>query len=109
MVRAVDTCFVAMTRPTTYRGVVFEGHVTNCIVTAGVTIFVIHSPPGFLLGVLVHFAMREVCRSNPHFFWQWRLYLATKAKSLTKHIWGGSRLQPSPIRVRKAAEMPTGA
>jgi type IV secretion system protein VirB3 len=109
MTRAVDTCFVAMTRPSVKWGVPFEGFVANAGLTAGVTVFVIHSPPGFLLGVLVHFALREVCRINPHFFWQWRLWGATKAKSLTRHIWGGSRLQPSPTRVRKAAEMASSA
>lgn len=105
--RTVDTLFVAMTRPTVKWGVPFEGFVANAILTGGVTVGIVHSPPGFLIGVCVHFALREICRINPHFFHQANLYQATKMRSLTKHIWGGSRLQPSPTQVRRAAEMVT--
>ena len=105
--RTVDTLYVACTRPPTKWGVPFQGFVANAALTSGVTVFIIHSPPGFLLGVLVHFALRELCRVDPHFFGKWQLWGTTKARSLTKHVWGGSRLQPSPTRVRKAAEMPS--
>jgi hypothetical protein len=56
-VRTVDTLFVAMTRPSVKWGVPTEGFVVNFFVTFAVTVFLIHRPPGFLLGVFVHFAL----------------------------------------------------
>ena len=105
MPRAVDPLYVAMTRPTMRWGVVFEGFVANAMITSGITVFIIHSPPGFFIGIAVHFALRELCRVDPHFFGKWRLFLKTKARSRTGVIWGGSRLQPSPTWVRRASEV----
>jgi len=87
-------------------GVVDDGFKVNVVFTGLLTCFVIRQPTGFLLGGLVHLTLRELCRIDPHFFRRWSLYLQTKARSLTKHVWGGSRLQPSHVRIRKAAEMP---
>ena len=101
----MDTLFVAMTRPSVKWGVPTEGFVVNFFVTFAVTVFLIHRPPGFLLGVFVHFALRELCRVDPHFFWRWRQFFQTKARSTTGALWGGSRLQPSPVRTRRAADM----
>lgn len=105
MARAVDTLFVAMTRPETKWGVPWDGIRANAAFTMIVTVFIVHSPPGFLLGVGVHFALRELCRVDPHFFYRWKLFFTTKARSTTKAIWGGSRLQPSPSRTRRAADV----
>lgn len=105
MARAVDTLFVAMTRPETKWGVPWDGIRANAVFTMIVTVFIVHSPPGFLLGVGVHFALRELCRVDPHFFWRWRLFLTTKGRSTTKAIWGGSRLQPSPTKGRRPADV----
>jgi type IV secretion system protein VirB3 len=107
MGRAVDTLFVAMTRPEMKWGVPWDGIRANAVLTTIVTVFIIHSPPGFLIGIGVHFALRELCRIDPHFFHRWKLYFTTKARSKTKSLWGGSRLQPSPDRVRSAADMET--
>jgi type IV secretory pathway VirB3-like protein len=88
-------------------GVPFQGFVANALATGAVTVFVIHSPPGFFLGIAVHFALRELCRVDPHFFGKWTLFLNTKARSTTGVIWGGSRLQPSHRHISRAAEMAT--
>lgn len=105
MARAVDTCFVAMTRPATKWGVPWEGFIANGILTGAITVLIVQSPPGFLLGIFVHFGLRELCRVDPHFFVKWTIWLQTKARSTTGIIWGGSRLQPSPLQVRKAVNM----
>lgn len=106
MARTVDTLYVAMTRPTMRWGVVFEGFVANAVFTFAVTVFVVHSPPGFLMGIGIHFGLRELCRVDPHFFGKWTLFFQTKAKSLlTWGTVGGSRLQPTPTRIHKSAEM----
>ena len=103
--RTVDPLYVAMTRPSVSWGVPFQGFVVNFIATSFVTMIVIGRPPGFLLGIGVHFAMRELCRVDPHFFHRWTLFFQTKARSLTKHIWGGSRLQPSQAWTRKPIDV----
>jgi type IV secretion system protein VirB3 len=100
MARAVDTLFVACTRPAMKWGVPFEGFIMNAVVTSVVTVFIIHQPPGFLLAVVVHLALRELSRTDPHFFHRWRLWLKTKAKSATAAAWGGSKLQPTFTRTR---------
>lgn len=105
MKRAVDTLFVAMTRPSMKWGVPFEGFVANAIITGFITFFIIRRPPGFAFGFLIHFILREICRHDPHFFWRWRLFLQTKLRSTTGAIWGGSRLQPSPSETRDAEDM----
>jgi type IV secretion system protein VirB3 len=105
MTPAVDTLFVAMTRPSVKWGVPFEGFAVNFVVTSFLTMLVIHRPWGFAIGVAVHFGMRELCRVDPHFFRRWSLYFQTKARSLTKHLWGGSRLQPSQTWTHKAIDM----
>lgn len=107
MARVVDTLFVACTRPAMKWGVPFDGFVANAVLTSSVTVFLIHSPPGFFLGIGIHFALRELCRVDPHFFGKWRLFLNTKARSRTGVVWGGSRLQPSPSRIRNAREVAT--
>jgi len=99
--------FVALTKPPTKWGVPFDGFVANGIITSAVTVLIIHSPPGFLLGVVIHFGLRELCRVDPHFFRKWRLFAETKMRSRTGVIWGGSRLQPSPYRVTTDAEFAT--
>ena len=105
MTRTVDTLFVAMTRPETKWGVPWDGIKANAVFTMGLTTLIIHNPLGFGIGVAVHFALRELCRTDPHFFWRWRLFFETKARSRTKAFWGGSRLQPSPTRTRRAATL----
>ena len=100
-----DTLYVACTRPTTKLGVPYEGFVVNAFVTCFVTLMIIHQPPGFLLGVAIHMGMRELCRTDPHFFHKWKIWLNTKAKSKTQTLWGGSRLDPSPTRIATAAEV----
>ncbi len=107
MARVVDTLFVACTRPAMKWGVPFDGFVANAVLTSSVTVFLIHSPPGFFLGIGIHFALRELSRFDPHFFGKWRLFLNTKARSRTGVVWGGSRLQPSPSRIRNAREVAT--
>lgn len=86
-------------------GVPWDGIKLNAGVTSVVTFVIIGNPLGFFLGVAFHMALRELTRIDPHFFQKGKLLLKTKMKSVTGHIWGGSRLQPSPARVRRAAEM----
>lgn len=105
MPRSIDTLFVAMTRPETKWGVPWDGIRANAVLTMLITVFFIHSPPGFLLGIGVHFGLRELCRVDPHFFHRWRLWGTTKARSTTGMIWGGSRLQPSHNRTRHAQDV----
>lgn len=107
MARAVDTLFVAMTRPATKFGVPWEGFIANAIFTAIVTILVVRRPYGFAIGILIHFVLRELCRVDPHFFWRWRLFFQTKALStrLTSAFWGGSRLQPSRAKPLSAEDL----
>jgi len=88
-------------------GVPHEGFLANALVTCAVAVLVSHSPPGFLIGVLVHFALREVCRADPHFFRKWTLWMRTKARSTSVVTWGGSRLQPSPVRIRSPQQVRT--
>ena len=107
MARVVDPLFVALTRPPMKWGVPFEGFKWNVILTAGLTIFIIQAPPGFFLGLIVHFVLREVARVDPHFFHKWKLWSMTRARSITKHLWGGSRLQPSSGFVSHASQLPS--
>jgi type IV secretory pathway VirB3-like protein len=106
MARTVDALFVAMTRPATKFGVPWDGFIANAIFTAAFTILVVRRPPGFAIGILIHFILRELCRVDPHFFWRWRLFFKTKFVSpLPARLrWGGSRLQPAKSRVRKAQD-----
>jgi len=109
MARTEDTLFVAMTRPSVKWGVPIEGLLVNGALTAVVTCFIVRAPPGMVLFVPIHFAMRELCRTDPHFFFRWRQWFATKAKSglAVRQLWGGSQLQPSVNIVKKAADMPS--
>jgi type IV secretion system protein VirB3 len=109
MARTVDTLFVAMTRPSVKWGVPIEGLLVNGVLTGLVTVFIFRAPPGMVLFAPIHFAMREVCRADPHFFWRWRQWYATKARSglSVRQLWGGSQLQPSVDTVRRAADMPS--
>lgn len=102
---AVDTLFVAMTRPEVKWGVPWDGIRANVVFTAVVTTLIIHTPVGFAIGGGIHMVLRELCRADPHFFWRWRCFFATKARSTTKAIWGGSRLQPTVSRVRSAKDV----
>jgi len=106
MARTVDTLFVAVTRPPMKWGVPYQGFLINGAITTVVVMLLIQSPPGYLLGVGIHLAMRELCRTNPHFFHKWSLWGKTRARSMTMHVWGGSRLQPTYSTVKRAAEMP---
>jgi type IV secretory pathway VirB3-like protein len=94
-----------MTRPSVKWGVPYAGFVVNFVVTSFITMIIVGRPPGFILGIAVHFGMRELCRVDPHFFRRWQLYFQTKARSLTKHLWGGSRLQPSQAFSRRATDV----
>jgi type IV secretory pathway VirB3-like protein len=107
MSRTVDTLFVAMTRPAVFRwGVPFDGFVANTAGTTILTLAIIHRPPGFLIGVVVHFALRELFRADPHFFVKARVWQETKFKSFGRTLlWGGSYLAPSHDRIRSAREM----
>lgn len=100
-----DTLFVACTRPETKWGVPYDGLRVNAFLTLIITTMVIRQPPGFLLGIAIHMGMRELCRIDPHFFHKWKLYFQTKMKSRTVHLWGGSRLDPSPARTTNANEV----
>ena len=109
MSRTVDTLFVACTRPSMKWGVPFEGFIVNGVVTCGITVLVIHAPPGFFLGMLIHFLMRELCRVDPHFFHKWHLALRTKGQWMQDYlIFGCSRLQPTPTRTRHHREVRSG-
>jgi type IV secretion system protein VirB3 len=101
----VDPLYVACTRPAMKWGVPFEGFVANAVGTALFAVVIIGSPPGFLVGFLVHFALRELCRIDPHFFHKWKLFFNTKMRSRTGALWGGSRLQPSIVNLRKAQDV----
>jgi type IV secretion system protein VirB3 len=100
-----DTLFVACTRPTMKWGVPWDGVVVNAVATTVITIFVFGSPLGFSLFFAMHMGMRELCRVDPHFFYKWRLWSMTKAKSTTGNLWGGSRLQPSPSKIKRPTEV----
>lgn len=88
-------------------GVPFEGYVGNFVGTVGVAVFIVGNPMGFAAGFAVHFILRELCRVDPHFFRKWRMFFETKARSTSGAIWGGSRLQPSPTRVRRSRDVAT--
>jgi type IV secretory pathway VirB3-like protein len=88
-------------------GVPHEGFMANALLTCAIAILVFHSPLGFLIGILVHLALREVCRVDPHFFRKWTLWMQTKARSTSSMTWGGSRLQPSPLRTRSMKGLKT--
>jgi type IV secretory pathway VirB3-like protein len=105
MARIVDTLFVACTRPAMKLGVPYDAYYFNVGLTTLITTFVIRRPPGFAIGILVHFVLRELCRHDPHFFRKYKLWMNTKARSTTGVVWGGSRLQPSPNRIRKSSEV----
>jgi type IV secretory pathway VirB3-like protein len=102
MPQTVDTLFVAMTRPAMKWGVPWDGFVANALGTVIVTIVFIHRPPGFFLGVLIHFALRELCRIDPHFFGKWRVFAATRLRSGPQAIWVASHLLPSRRHARTA-------
>jgi len=106
--RVVDTLFVAVTRPAMKLGVPYQGYIVNGLVTTVIVMFFIQVPPGYLLGVGVHLAMRELCRTNPHFFHKWQLFFMTKMRSPTGQIWGGSRLQPNHAQIKRATELQVG-
>jgi type IV secretion system protein VirB3 len=108
MARTVDTLFVACTRPEMKWGVPWDGFRANFIFTVLIIGIGGLPPPAMLIGVLIHFAMRELCRTNPHFFHKWKIWFRTKAKSLSGDVWGGSRLQPTHTRIRRATDMPIG-
>jgi type IV secretory pathway VirB3-like protein len=94
-----DTLFVACTRPMMKFGVPLQGYVANVCVTMLVTTIVLQSPPGFFLGFAFHFALRELCRIDPHFFRRWYLFFITKMRSRTGV--SNSVLKPRYSRVRK--------
>lgn len=77
-------------------GVPFEGWCLNVAATTVFTAGIMGNPLYFGVGVAVHFVMRAKASQDPHFFHLWRLWFDTKARSITKHLWGGSRLQPTP-------------
>ena len=98
-----DILFVACTRPPMKWGVAFNGFLLNAIVTFTVTVLIVQEPTGFLIGIAVHLALRELCRIDPHFFGKYSLWSQTKMFSTFSTsilIWGGSRLQPSPACIR---------
>lgn len=105
MARHPETLFVACTRPAMKWGVPFEGYVANLALTTVFAAGVMGNPCYFLVGVAVHFVMREKAKTEPHFFHLWRLWFETKARSITAHVWGGSRLQPSPAWARSARDI----
>lgn len=100
-----DTLFVACTRPATKFGVPFDGLRVNAFLTLFITTVMIRQPPGLLIGVAIHMGMRELCRIDPHFFHKWKLYAQTKMISGNAHLWGGSRLDPSPNQISNAIEV----
>jgi type IV secretion system protein VirB3 len=103
--RSIDTLYVAMTRPAMRWGVPLEGLVVNIVFTLLVTCVFIGRPPGFAIGFVIHFIMREWTRHDPHFFRRWRLWYETKFRSQTRGQWGGSRLQPSSSFVRQSSDV----
>ena len=100
-----ETLFVACTRPAMKAGVPFEGWLLNIAATTVLTMGIAGRPYYAVVGVLIHVGMREATRHNPHWFALHRAWFQTKARSLTAHRWGGSRLQPSPASVRRAREV----
>lgn len=103
-----DILFVACTRPPLKWGVPWTGFRLNCVITLIFATVVWGSPLGFLLGVGVHFGLRELVRIDPHFFGKWVLWSKTKAVStvsIEPLIWGGSVLRPSASRVRRADQV----
>lgn len=100
-----DTLFVACTRPATKWGVPYDGLRVNAFVTLVVTTLIIQQPPGLVVGLAIHMGMRELCRVDPHFFRKWKLYAQTKMISGNAHLWGGSRLDPSPTRIMKETDV----
>lgn len=87
-----------MTRPSMKWGVPYEGLRINAGITIAFTIIVVRNPTGFLIGIGIHMAMRELAREHPFIFHKLNLWSRTKLKSTTAFLWGGSRLQPTPHR-----------
>jgi type IV secretion system protein VirB3 len=105
MSRQTDICFVAMTRPSMKWGVPFEGLCANIAFSTTLATAVFGNPLYWSIGLAVHMVMRAKTAKDPHFAHLWRLYFETKMRSLTRHIWGGSRLQPSPTWATRPSEM----
>src|ERR1700722_7501400 len=103
--RSVDTLYVAMTRPAVRWGVPLEGLAVNIAFTVLVTCLFIGRPPGFAIGFILYFVMRELTRHDPHFFRRWFLWYETKFRSQTRGQWGGSRLQSAPSFTRKSSDI----
>jgi type IV secretion system protein VirB3 len=100
-----DPLFVALTRPWMKWGVPYDGFLANAMISGFATVFIIGKPPGLLICLAVHYAMRELCRYDPHIFRKLRLFFQTKMRSRTGAVWGGSRLDPSPARIRRPADL----
>ena len=100
-----DPLYVACTRPAMKWGVPFDGFVVNGVASLVFGIAVVGSPIALFIGLPVHFALRELCRVDPHFFHKWKMFLETKMKSRTGSLWGGSRLQPSSSRMRRSSDI----
>lgn len=103
--RSTDTLYVAMTRPALRWGVPLEGVIINVAFTVMVTCVFIGRPPGFAIGFVIHFVLREMTRRDPHFFRRWYLWFQTKFRSETRGMWGGSRLQSAPSFTRKSTDI----
>ncbi len=108
MSRQPDLLFVALTRPPMKWGVPFIGLCWNTAITVVFAAGIWGNPTGFLIWPAVHAVMRAKAAIDPHFFHLWTIWFRTKARSMTGHVWGGSRLQPSPTYLRNAREMRSG-
>lgn len=101
--RTFDTLFVAMCRPTMKFGVPYEGYIANVFGSAAFAI-ALGAPPWAVVGLIIHFVMREMTKLDHNMFRVWRLWLMTKGRTVAD-IGAEKVLASLPRRVTRAHEM----
>jgi type IV secretion system protein VirB3 len=93
------TLFVALTRPAMKWGVPYIAYLYNLFGSAAFGILM-GAPPYMLVGLIIHYVMREMTKRDHNLWRQWWLWLNTKAKTVD-----GSPLSPLPWRITHADMM----
>ena len=90
-----DVLFLACTRPAMVAGVPMEAMGVNLIVSAS-AFLAAHSLAYLLVAPALHMVFRGVCRTDHNAFRILFLYVQTKGRARTGHVWGGSSCPPLP-------------
>lgn len=91
---AIDTLYLACTRPAMRWGVPLEGFAINF---GGSWIFgmIAGSPFYWVIGVFIHYCMKPMANKNPNFFRELRMWFDTKGVNAGGTLWA---LSPDPPR-----------